>query len=195
MSGVDSQLGGVKPWVRSAADQLAGAFGLSTVYGYRAGDTADPTTGHSTGLAVDFPTGKAVGDKLVAYVQAHASALGVKYLIWQQRRWTPGGGWTAMAYRPGSKPGYDPNHMRHVHISWNTTAPTGASGGATVTPTAAKTGVSMNPLDALNPTTWGNTIMGAALTLAGVAAGLTLVIMGVSAVVSPKIVKAAGAVL
>jgi hypothetical protein len=195
---IDSQLGGVESWARAAANQLAAAFGLSTVYGWRAGDTANPTTGHTAGLAVDFPVSPKIGDQLVAYVQDHAAALGVHYLIWQQRIWYPDRGWSEMAYQSGSRPGFDPNHARHVHISWKTTPPVttgmlGANTASIVAATGAQTVA--NPFDALNPSTWGETIMTGALKLAGVAAGLTLVIMGVSGIVTPQVTKIAGQVL
>jgi len=37
----------------------------------------------------------------------------VKYIIWRQRIWFPGGSWKAMADRGG----VTANHYDHVHIS------------------------------------------------------------------------------
>lgn len=82
---------------------------LTNIGGYRAGDPGD----HGTGNAVDVMCGSADGDAVAAFVQQHASELNVKYVIWKQRIWMPGGSWKPMEDRG------DPtqNHFDHVHIS------------------------------------------------------------------------------
>lgn len=109
----------VAPFVRDVAERVGPMFDISTVYGWRA--TSVDMTGHPAGLALDLIVGtdKAKGDKLATYLVNNAAALNVKYLIWQQRSWYPGKGWQGMAYRPGTAPGYDPNHMHHVHASFS----------------------------------------------------------------------------
>lgn len=69
---------------------------------------------HGTGHAVDVMiTNRATGDAVAAYVIAHASEFHVKYIIWRQRIWFPGGSWKAMADRGE----VTANHYDHVHIS------------------------------------------------------------------------------
>ncbi len=87
------------------------AFGALTMGGYRAGDSGD----HGAGRAVDIMCNPATGNAIAAFVQAHAGELNVNYVIWQQRIWFPGRGWTMMADR-GSP---TQNHYDHVHVSVN----------------------------------------------------------------------------
>lgn len=115
------QLGPVQPWVADVANTVGPALGVSNIGGWRA--TGADMSGHPAGLALDFQVGstaegRAKGDKVAAYFVANAQPLAVKYVIWRQRIWRPGVGWKSMEYRPGDAPGYDPNHMRHVHVSF-----------------------------------------------------------------------------
>lgn len=82
---------------------------MSDIGGYRAGDGGD----HGSGRAVDIMVSGARGDQVAAWVQQNAGSLGVKYVIWKQRIWTPGGSWEPMEDRG------DPtqNHFDHVHVS------------------------------------------------------------------------------
>ena len=68
----------------------SGPFG-----GYRPGDPLD----HGTGHAVDIMCSTAEGNEIAAFLQANAGALNVKYLIWRQRIWYPGGSWQGMEDR------------------------------------------------------------------------------------------------
>jgi len=108
-------LGSVKSWVRTGAVFLGCRFGVSTMYGVAGRSGASD---HPAGLAVDFMVDRANGDRLAACALKNADALGVKYVIWRQRINT-GSGWEAMEDR-GS---VTANHMDHVHISFNPTAP------------------------------------------------------------------------
>jgi hypothetical protein len=95
--------------VCSAARSL---FGISNIGGYRAGDWGD----HGSGQAVDVMTSDfAQGDAVAAFFQEHAAEFNIKYLIWKQRYWAPGGSWSLMEDR-GSP---TQNHMDHVHVSVN----------------------------------------------------------------------------
>ena len=115
-------LGSVKPQTALVANTLGPMFGIKTIGGYRPPEAEqyDPN-GHPAGLALDFmindiPAGTATGDRLAAYAQDHADDLGVLYLIWQQRIWSPARadeGWRPMEDR-GSP---TQNHMDHVHMS------------------------------------------------------------------------------
>lgn len=86
-------------------------FNPSTIGGFRAGAGE-----HGTGQAVDIMiTGSSQGDAIAAFVQANIGTFNVKYLIWQQRYWAPGEGWSTMEDR-GSP---TQNHMDHVHVTVN----------------------------------------------------------------------------
>ena len=100
-------LGGSASAVCSAVRSL---FGPLSIGGYRAGDSGDHGAGKAADIMVD---NFAEGDAIAAFVMAHAGELNVKYVIWKQRIWHPGGGWKAMADR-GSP---TQNHMDHVHIT------------------------------------------------------------------------------
>ena len=85
---------------------------LNDIGGYRAGDPGD----HGSGNAVDVMCGSSDGDALAEHLQGMADTLNIKYIIWEQRIWYPGGGgWEPMEDRG------DPtqNHMDHVHVSVN----------------------------------------------------------------------------
>lgn len=101
-------LRGSARWVYSA---VRSAFGITTMGGYRAGDSGD----HGSGLAVDIMVGSATGDQVAAFVIANYKALNVKYVIWKQRIWMPGMGWKYMADRGSATA----NHYDHVHVSVN----------------------------------------------------------------------------
>lgn len=84
---------------------------LDNIGGVRAGDPGD----HGSGHAVDIMTSTAQGDAVAQYLQGRAGELGIKYLIWKQRRWAPGGSWVPMEDRGSATA----NHYDHVHISVN----------------------------------------------------------------------------
>lgn len=84
---------------------------MTNIGGYRAGDPGD----HGSGNAVDIMVTGARGDQVAAWLQSNAGSLNIKYIIWQQRIWMPGGSWKPMEDRG------DPtqNHFDHVHVSVN----------------------------------------------------------------------------
>lgn len=85
---------------------------LDDIGGYRAGDSGD----HGTGHAVDIMCGTSDGDALAEHLQGMADTLGIKYIIWKQRIWYPGGGgWEPMEDRGSATA----NHYDHVHVSVN----------------------------------------------------------------------------
>jgi hypothetical protein len=104
-------LGAVKSNVRSAAVQLGCTFGEPRMHGVagRAG-----TSDHPGGLAVDFMVDRATGDRLAACALENMDALGIKYVIWEQRI-NHGNGWKPMEDRGGATA----NHFDHVHISFD----------------------------------------------------------------------------
>ena len=77
---------------------------------------------HPDGLALDVmipdyrtPAGVALGDRVVAYILAHADQFALNHLIWRQVLYLPNGTVRSMANR-GSE---DANHVTHVHIATN----------------------------------------------------------------------------
>lgn len=101
---------GLRGYSRVVYSAVRSTFGITNIGGYRAGDPRDHGTGHAVDVMI---TNRATGDAVAAYVIAHASEFHVKYIIWRQRIWFPGGSWKAMADRGG----VTANHYDHVHIS------------------------------------------------------------------------------
>lgn len=126
-------LGAVAPFVADVANTVGPALGITTIYGWRA--VAGDMEGHPAGRALDLQVGGDVakGDKVAAYFVANGQQLLVKQVIWQQRSWKPGAGWADMAFKTGDKPGYDPNHRRHVHVSFTAAVDDGHRLGAPTT--------------------------------------------------------------
>ncbi|MFC6880485.1 MULTISPECIES: coiled-coil domain-containing protein [Actinomadura] len=115
-------MGGVTPRmlnVKNTIDREMGPF--PTIGCVRStGDPQDHGTGHACDFMVttggQMATGNAqsLGDRTAAYAIAHASKLGIKYIIWRQRIYdmrSPG--WDPMSNRGG----VTANHYDHVHIS------------------------------------------------------------------------------
>lgn len=73
---------------------------------------------HPHGNAVDLMvgTGNPLGDTIAGFYVQFAEALGIKYVIWNERIWTPSRGWHAYTHPNG---GTDDTsaHRNHVHVS------------------------------------------------------------------------------
>ena len=84
---------------------------LGNIGGYRPEDGYGE---HSTGRALDCMVynDRAKGDALNSYVIQNATNFGLKWDIWKQRLWYPGGRSEGMADR-GS---ITQNHFDHVHV-------------------------------------------------------------------------------
>jgi hypothetical protein len=115
---ITNSAGDVQPVTQAAADAVVanvpGADGI-TIGGTRA-SAVDPN-GHPAGLALDFMvmTDAALGDAIVQYHIDNWAALGVAYIIWEQRMLSaPDGAWEAMEDR-GS---VTANHFDHVHVNY-----------------------------------------------------------------------------
>ncbi len=105
-------LAGMAPNAVAVVNEIHASFpSLTDIGGFRAGDPGD----HGSGHAVDIMTSTASGDAAAAHLQGMAGTLNIKYIIWKQRIWYPGGGWKPMADR-GS---VTENHYDHVHVSVN----------------------------------------------------------------------------
>ncbi|GAA1875252.1 hypothetical protein GCM10009836_65630 [Pseudonocardia ailaonensis] len=112
-----ANLGAVKPWVSAAVKFLGCRFGQPQTLGVGSrGNASD----HPSGLAADFMVNRSTGDALAACALRNKAALGISYVIWQQRI-NYGSGWQMMEDRGGATA----NHMDHVHISFASSAPGG----------------------------------------------------------------------
>lgn len=110
---------GLQPHVVAAARTIAAQAGITRVHGFskRYIHGTNTLSDHAFGLAVDFPCSKTQGDVIAAYCthESVVAALGIKYVIWQQRIWYPKRKtWTAMKDRGSASA----NHMDHVHVSF-----------------------------------------------------------------------------
>jgi hypothetical protein len=91
---------------------VCAAFPAVTTWGGRSGDGGD----HGSGHALDIMCTGSLGDAIAAYARAHASQLGVSYVIWSQHIWSvqrASEGWRAMPDRGSTTA----NHYDHVHVS------------------------------------------------------------------------------
>ena len=108
----------IQKYTRRISRAITGAFPeIAEIGGYR----PDSLKWHPSGLALDVmipawntPGGKALGDRIVAFVQAHAGELGLDHAIWRQAQHNPDGSTVPMSVRPG---GATQNHFDHVHIA------------------------------------------------------------------------------
>lgn len=114
----DPSTAGLTPHTAEMKKFLGAKFGITSFSLYRPGDSED----HGSGLAIDLMADKAKGDEIVAYLTQNYKALGIKYIIWQQRFYCnlpniygPANTWNLMDDRGGDTA----NHMDHVHISFN----------------------------------------------------------------------------
>lgn len=190
---LNQKLGAVKPWVATAADTIAAKFRLTNMSGYRTQTYGNPYSDHPKGLAIDIPAGRATGDAVASYVTANAAALDVKYVIWQTRQWTPATKtWTPMAWQPGAGGSYDPNHLGHVHVSFNSTPPSGGGVVGAVTGAASSAwGAVTGAVSSLNPLAGVSSLptqaSAVALKVAVVVTGLGLLVLGANRLVAPVI--------
>lgn len=100
-----------------AARAISAAFPeLREIGGWR----RDALKWHPNGLAIDVmipnPTsahGKALGDRVLAFVMAHAKRFGLDHAIWRQTMYTQGSAPRLM----GNRGSFTQNHFDHVHIA------------------------------------------------------------------------------
>ena len=111
---------------------IAQKFGISNIGGWR---PADKYGEHATGRALDvMTTDKATGDAVKDFAIANASAIDLKWAIWQQKLWYPDGSSKAMPDRGSPRQ----NHMDHVHIFSGTGIVNGLRGALAVKDQAAQ---------------------------------------------------------
>lgn len=122
----------LRPRAERAKQLIAATFGLTNLGGWRETDAI--SSDHPTGRAVDAmlaagvepsPANVDLGWRVALWAQQNSAALGVAYVIWQNRIWSPSQatqGWrtycdpTLCAYGDQQNP--TTLHMDHVHISF-----------------------------------------------------------------------------
>jgi hypothetical protein len=84
------------------------------------GQRADPLKWHPHGLAIDVmipnygtPEGRALGDRVLAYVLANSERFGVQHVIWRQTLYSP----TRPPRKMRNLGSDDANHYSHVHVA------------------------------------------------------------------------------
>ena len=119
MAGGSEGLSGLRPSAKGLVNNVLQSFPqINTIYGVR---PHDPYPDHPSGHAIDlmlpnYKSNEALGWKMAKYYQAHASELGVSYIIFHQQIWSvarDSEGWRHMEDRGGDTA----NHMDHVHIT------------------------------------------------------------------------------
>lgn len=119
MAGGSEGLSGLRPSAKGLVNNVLQNFSqINTIYGVR---PHDPYPDHPSGHAIDlmlpnYKSNEALGWKMAKYYQAHASELGVSYIIFHQQIWSVARGsegWRHMEDRGGDTA----NHMDHVHIT------------------------------------------------------------------------------
>jgi hypothetical protein len=115
---------GLTPRAANVRQVVLDTFGVTDIGGF-ATDGHAPGSDHYTGRAIDVmltplgPANTALGWQIAAYLQSNAQVLGIKYLIWDGRIWSPeraGQGWRPYRHPSGrSSPTLD--HLDHVHVS------------------------------------------------------------------------------
>ena len=118
-AGGSEGLSGLRPSAKGIVNNVLQNFSqITTIYGVR---PHDPYPDHPSGHAIDlmlpnYKSNEALGWKMAKYYQAHASELGVSYIIFHQQIWSvarDSEGWRHMEDRGGDTA----NHMDHVHIT------------------------------------------------------------------------------
>lgn len=96
-------------------------FNLSSIGGYRAGDSDGTGHGHGDGLALDLMVSKKEGDEIANYLVQNYEALGIEYIIWEQRFYSTVPNIYGAARTWGlmdDRGSITQNHFDHIHISF-----------------------------------------------------------------------------
>ena len=121
---VGGNVDGLTPPAAHARHLVTDTYGVTDIGGFATsghGDVSD----HHTGRAIDIMLTPRSAEKttfdwgIAAYLQSNAQALGIKYLIWDGRIWSParaGEGWRVYRSPDG---GSNPTllHLEHIHVS------------------------------------------------------------------------------
>ncbi|MEN4464823.1 hypothetical protein VXE65_22665 [Mycolicibacterium conceptionense] len=107
----------IQKYTRRISRAITAAFPeITDIGGYR----PDSMKWHPSGLALDVmipqwntPGGKALGDRIVSFLQSHAQELGFDHALWRQAQHNPDGTSSGMPDRGGATA----NHFDHVHVA------------------------------------------------------------------------------
>ncbi|SMY10803.1 ligand-binding protein SH3 [Brevibacterium jeotgali] len=121
--------GGLSNEPCSVSESIESKLSPNATKGYRAicaefpevdtfgGPRNDPGSDHHTGKALDVMIAGSTGEQIKEFGIEHASDLGVKYVIFEQKLYAPYTGWEG---RPMEDRGSaTANHLDHVHVSFN----------------------------------------------------------------------------
>lgn len=119
------------------------SFGSHTYLGVGERST-NPTSDHPTGRAVDVmiddwktPNGIAEGTRIANWVRKHADQLGVTYVVWRDRIWSPGDERWQPYDHPAGDTSAHARHLAHVHVSVHGNQGTGLLSGQVTYPVPA----------------------------------------------------------
>jgi hypothetical protein len=118
-------LAGLTADARQVVFCVVGHFAITDLLGV--GDRpSNPTSDHPSGRAVDVmiadyqtDAGRHLGDAIAAWLQDHAASLGITYVIWNARIWSPeraAEGWRPYVHPSGAIDDTSA-HRNHVHVS------------------------------------------------------------------------------
>lgn len=118
---------GLTPRARRIRDLVRSKFHENDIGGYCPGGCKGghiPGSDHYTGRAIDImivpwhdKARVAKGWHLASWLVANAKPLGVKYVIYRARIWTPDEGWHHYEHPSGNTSNPTLQHMDHVHVS------------------------------------------------------------------------------
>lgn len=118
---------GLTPRARRIRDLVRRKFHENDIGGYCPGGCKGghiPGSDHYTGRAIDVMivpwhdrARVAKGWRLASWLVANAKPLGVKYVIYRARIWTPDQGWHHYEHPSGDTSNPTLQHMDHVHVS------------------------------------------------------------------------------
>lgn len=101
---------GLKPQTLATLRAVAAQFpDIQSIGGVRSDPLPDHPSGHGLDVMIpnyDTPEGKAYGDQVNAWLRSHASELGIKATIWQDK-------WSRVSDQASSNV---PGHMNHIHV-------------------------------------------------------------------------------
>lgn len=119
-----SSADGLTPRAAHVRQLVKDTFGVRDIGGF-ATDGHAPGSDHYTGRAIDVmltplgPANTALGWSIATYLQSNAQSLGITYIIWDARIWSPAR--AAEGWRPYRHPSGRSNatldHRDHVHVS------------------------------------------------------------------------------
>jgi hypothetical protein len=101
---------GLQPHTVAVHRAACAQFPFISNYGGRGGGD------HASGRALDIMVSGDAGWEIATFMRAHASELGISYVIYQQKIWSvqrSGDGWRAQPDRGSATA----NHYDHVHVS------------------------------------------------------------------------------